>query len=34
MFDVFLFVEEALPALTALVGLDTVDTDHVGSQLK
>jgi len=30
---VLFFVEEAFPALPALVGFDTVNTDHVGSEL-
>lgn len=32
--DVLLLIEKTLPALPALVGFDTVNTDHVGSQLK
>ena len=30
---VLFLVEEAFPALPALVGFDTVNTDHVGSEL-
>jgi len=33
MLDVLFLIEEAFPALAALVGFDTVNTDHVGSQL-
>ena len=34
MLDVLLLVQETFPALSTLVGFDTVNTDHVGSQLR
>ena len=34
MLDVLLLVEETFPTLSTLVGFDTVNTDHVGSQLR